>query len=86
VGDARVSIQQMVALVPRGGDPDEVRALAERRFGYARPVVGTGPELLEHYGRLRGDGVERVYTWFCDFAPPETLTEFGDEVVGPLSA
>jgi hypothetical protein len=26
-------------------------------------------------------GVERVYTWFCDFAPPETLAAFGAEVI-----
>ena len=31
-------------------------------------------------------GVERVYTWFCDFAAPETLAEFGDDVVTPLSS
>ena len=35
VGDARVSIQQMVALVARRGDREEVAALAQRRFGYA---------------------------------------------------
>jgi alkanesulfonate monooxygenase SsuD/methylene tetrahydromethanopterin reductase-like flavin-dependent oxidoreductase (luciferase family) len=85
VGDARVSIQQMAALVPRGADRDAVAALATRRFGYARPVIGTGAELLDHYGRLAEQGIERVYTWFCDFAPPETLTEFGEEVIARLS-
>jgi alkanesulfonate monooxygenase SsuD/methylene tetrahydromethanopterin reductase-like flavin-dependent oxidoreductase (luciferase family) len=86
VGDARVSIQQMVALIPRGGDRDEITALAKRRFGFSRPVIGTGPELVEHYGRLAEQGIERVYTWFCDFAPPETLAAFGEEVIGPLQA
>jgi alkanesulfonate monooxygenase SsuD/methylene tetrahydromethanopterin reductase-like flavin-dependent oxidoreductase (luciferase family) len=85
VGDARVSIQQMVALVPRGGDRERVTEVAERRFGYARPQIGTGPELLDHYGRLERRGIERVYTWFCDFAPPETLAEFGETVVAPLT-
>lgn len=84
VGGARASIQQMVALVGRGGDRDAVTALAMRRFGYARPVIGTGAELLEHYGRLAERGIERVYTWFCDFAPPETLAEFGEEVIARL--
>jgi alkanesulfonate monooxygenase SsuD/methylene tetrahydromethanopterin reductase-like flavin-dependent oxidoreductase (luciferase family) len=84
VGDARVSIQQMVALVGRGSDREAVAALAMRRFGYARPVIGTGAELLDHYGRLAERGIERVYTWFCDFAPPETLAEFGEEVIAPL--
>jgi alkanesulfonate monooxygenase SsuD/methylene tetrahydromethanopterin reductase-like flavin-dependent oxidoreductase (luciferase family) len=84
VGRARVSIQQTVALVPPGGDRDAVAALAQRRFGYSRPVVGTGRELVEHYGQLAERGVERVYTWFCDFAPPETLAAFGEEVIAPL--
>lgn len=81
VGDARVSIQQMVALIPRGGDRDAITALARRRFGFSRPVIGSGPELIEHYGRLADQGIERVYTWFCDFAPPETLAAFGEEVI-----
>ena len=81
VGDARVSIQQMVALIPRGGDRDEITAVAKRRFGFSRPVIGTGPELVEHYGRLAEQGIERVYTWFCDFAPPDTLAAFGEEVI-----
>jgi alkanesulfonate monooxygenase SsuD/methylene tetrahydromethanopterin reductase-like flavin-dependent oxidoreductase (luciferase family) len=85
IGDARVSIQQMTALVGRGADRDAVAALAMRRFGYARPVIGTGAELVHHYRRLAEKGIERVYTWFCDFAPPETLAEFGAEVITPLS-
>jgi alkanesulfonate monooxygenase SsuD/methylene tetrahydromethanopterin reductase-like flavin-dependent oxidoreductase (luciferase family) len=84
VGDARVSIQQMAALVGRGGDREAITALAKRRFGYARPVIGTAAELLDHYGRLAERGIERVYTWFCDFAPPETLAEFGEGVIAPL--
>jgi hypothetical protein len=74
----------MVALVGRGGDREAITALATRRFGYSRPVIGTGAELMDHYGRLAEQGIERVYTWFCDFAPPETLAEFGEEVIAPL--
>jgi len=81
VGGARVSIQQMVALLPRDGDRDAVAALATKRFGFSRPVIGTSAELVDHYGRLADRGVERVYTWFCDFAPPETLAEFGEDVI-----
>jgi hypothetical protein len=51
-----------------------------------KPVIGTGPELVDHFGRLGDRGVERVYAWFCDFAPPDTLAAFGAEVIGPLSA
>jgi alkanesulfonate monooxygenase SsuD/methylene tetrahydromethanopterin reductase-like flavin-dependent oxidoreductase (luciferase family) len=84
VGDARVSIQQMVAIVPRGGDREAITATAKRRFGFSRPVIGSGPELVEHYGRLAEQGIERVYTWFCDFAPPDTLAAFGEDVIAPL--
>jgi alkanesulfonate monooxygenase SsuD/methylene tetrahydromethanopterin reductase-like flavin-dependent oxidoreductase (luciferase family) len=84
IGDARVSVQQMVALIGRDADRDEVTALAQRRFGYARPTVGTASELVEHYHRLADRGVERVYAWFCDFAPTETLDEFGEDVIAAL--
>jgi hypothetical protein len=56
--------------------------MAERRYHYARPVVGTGPELLDHFGALAARGVERVYCWFADFAPPDTLAAFGESVIG----
>ena len=86
VGDARLSIQQMVAIVPRGaaGPRSDHRRSRTTRFGFSRPVIGSGAELVEHYGRLAEQGIERVYTWFCDFAPPETLAAFGDEVIAPL--
>jgi hypothetical protein len=80
-GTARVSIQEMVAYVPPGADRAAITELAMRRFSYARPVIGTGPELVEHFRRRAEQGVERSYVWFCDFAPPETLAGFGDEVI-----
>ena len=48
-------------------------------------MIGSGSELVEHYGRLAEQGIERVYTWFCDFAPPETIAAFGEEVIAPLN-
>jgi alkanesulfonate monooxygenase SsuD/methylene tetrahydromethanopterin reductase-like flavin-dependent oxidoreductase (luciferase family) len=84
VGDVRASIQQMVALVPRGADREAVAATAKRRFGWSRPTIGSASELVDHYGRLAERGIERVYTWFCDFAPEETLAEFGEGVIAPL--
>ena len=84
VGDARVSIQEMVAFIPHGGDREVITSTALRRFGYADPVVGSGPELVEHFARRAEAGIERVYTWHCDFAPPETLAAFGAEVIAPL--
>jgi alkanesulfonate monooxygenase SsuD/methylene tetrahydromethanopterin reductase-like flavin-dependent oxidoreductase (luciferase family) len=84
VGAARASIQHMVALVPRGADRDAVEEQVKRRFGWSRPVIGSAPELVEHYGRLAERGIDRVYTWFCDFAPPDTLAEFGEDVIAAM--
>ena len=84
VGDARVSIQQMVAYIPDEAQRAAVTEPALRRFGQSRPVVGTGPELVEHFAAMAAQGVERVYAWFCDFAPPDTLAGFGAEVIDPL--
>ena len=67
-------------LVPSEGQRAQIADLALRRFGRA-PVVGTTPELVDHFGSLVERRVERVYVWFCDFAPPETLTAFGEEVI-----
>ena len=83
-GAARVSIQQMVAFVGEGADRAAVEEQAQRRFGYATPLTGGASELVDAYARLAEEGVERVYTWFCDFAPPDTLTEFGETVIAPL--
>jgi len=84
VGDARVSIQEVVGLVPAGGDREALTAQVDRRFGFTSPAVGGGPELVDHFGALAMRGIERVYTWFGDFAPPETLAAFGEQVIAPL--
>ncbi len=83
-GSARVSIQQVFAFVPSEQRRKEVVAMAARRFGYANPVAGSGPELVDHFATLAARGVERVYAWFADFAAPETLIAFGDEVIAQL--
>jgi alkanesulfonate monooxygenase SsuD/methylene tetrahydromethanopterin reductase-like flavin-dependent oxidoreductase (luciferase family) len=84
VGDARVSIQQMVTFVPDGGDRAELDATAARRFGTMSGgrVTGTAGELVDHFASLRAQGVERVYVWLTDFAAPATLDAFGREVIG----
>ena len=84
VGDVRASSQEVVALIPRGADRDAVVARTKQRFGWARPVVGSASELVDHYGRVAEQGIERVYTWFSDFAAPETIAEFGENVITPL--
>jgi alkanesulfonate monooxygenase SsuD/methylene tetrahydromethanopterin reductase-like flavin-dependent oxidoreductase (luciferase family) len=86
-GDARVSVQTMVALVPDESRRDEVTALARRRFGRGGggmgldPTIGTAPELADHFAALHARGIDRFYVWFADFAPPATLAGFA-EVIG----
>jgi alkanesulfonate monooxygenase SsuD/methylene tetrahydromethanopterin reductase-like flavin-dependent oxidoreductase (luciferase family) len=82
-GHARCSLQAQVAFVGAGASRQEVDDLARRRF-WGSHVLGTAPELLEYFGGLADKGVERVYAWFTDFAPPETLSAFGEGVIGPL--
>ena len=83
-GAARVSVQQVVGFVHDEAQRDDVAASAQRRFGYAKPVIGTGAELVDHFGRLGDRGVERVYMWFADFASPDTLAAFGESVIAGL--
>jgi alkanesulfonate monooxygenase SsuD/methylene tetrahydromethanopterin reductase-like flavin-dependent oxidoreductase (luciferase family) len=85
-GSARCSLQVQVAFVPAEDRREEVTALALRRFGRMGPVIGTGSELVDYFGSLAERGVERVYVWFSDFAPPETLADFGENVVRRLGS
>ena len=87
-GAARVSVQLLVTLVTDERQRDDVVSLAERRFGSMSQgghLVGSAGELLPRLEALRDQGVERIYTWFTDFAAPETLHAFGREVVGALA-
>ena len=83
-GDARVSVQTMVALVPTEADRAAVTDTVVRRFGTSgmgRPVVvGTADELAAYFTAQRDRGVERHYVWFADFAPPETLHRFAEVI------
>jgi alkanesulfonate monooxygenase SsuD/methylene tetrahydromethanopterin reductase-like flavin-dependent oxidoreductase (luciferase family) len=83
VGDARLSVQQMVAFVGDGRRRAEIEATAARRFGTMGGglVMGEAARLVDHFGALQAQGVERCYVWFTDFAPVETLESFGAEVI-----
>jgi alkanesulfonate monooxygenase SsuD/methylene tetrahydromethanopterin reductase-like flavin-dependent oxidoreductase (luciferase family) len=82
-GSARVSIQQMVGFIRRDSDPDKVREVSAKRFGNLGSglICGDADELSGHFSHLSGQGVERFYVWFADFAAPESLREFGETVV-----
>ncbi|VAZ84954.1 F420-dependent hydroxymycolic acid dehydrogenase [Mycobacterium persicum] len=82
-GSARISVQQMVGFARAGADPDAVRQVSVRRFGYLGPglVCGNADELIEHFVGLAAHRVERFYVWFADFAAPDSLAEFGESVI-----
>ena len=84
VGNARPSIQEMVAFVPEGGDREEIVATALRRFSGTGHAMGTADELVEHFIARADSGIERTYVWTSDFAAPDTLTEFGETVIARL--
>ena len=82
-GSARVSIQQMIGFVRKDSDPAKVREVSARRFGNLGSglICGDADELSGHFSDLSGQGVERFYVWFADFAAPESLHEFGETVI-----
>ena len=82
-GDTRCSLQLQVAFVGSGASRQEVDDLARRRF-WGSHVLGAPGELVDYFGQLAERGVERMYAWFTDFAPEETLAAFGETVIGPL--
>lgn len=87
VGSARVSVQLLVTLITDERERDLVVDRALRRFGGMSQqghLVGTADELRPRLDALRDGGVERIYTWFTDFAVPETLSHFGQEIIAPL--
>ena len=83
-GRARVSVQLLITLITHERERDEVEALARRRFGGMSAeghLMGDAAEILPRLQALQAGGVERIYTWFTDFAPPATLEAFGREVI-----
>lgn len=86
VGSARPSIQHMVAFVADEADRARVTEIAQRRFRHVGSglVTGNAEELTAHFADLAARGVERFYVWFTDFAVPETLQAFGEQVIAPF--
>lgn len=84
VGGAKASVQQMLGFIPDESQRAEVSETAKRRFGYHTGdalLVGNSDEVTEAYRGFQERGMERVYVWFTDFASPETLAAFGEQVI-----
>lgn len=86
IGAARASVQQMVGFVADGADAEAVIDKARRRFGQLGPglICGRAEELIEYFAGLHRQGAQRFYVWFSDFAAPETVAEFGKQVISAL--
>ena len=84
-GDARVSVQTMVALVPTEAERAAVTETVARRFGSSglgesRSSSARPTSWRRTSASQRARGVERHYVWFADFAPPETLHRFAEVI------
>jgi alkanesulfonate monooxygenase SsuD/methylene tetrahydromethanopterin reductase-like flavin-dependent oxidoreductase (luciferase family) len=85
-GDARVSLQRAVGLAASDAERDEVRAMAEKRFGtWGELAVGTASEVADVLARDVERGIEGFVIQLHDFGQPETVQRFMTEVV-PLVA
>lgn len=88
IGDARVSTQLRVALLPDEASRDEVVATLRRRFGDTvmgtQALIGTADQLAERLHQEHERGIDRFSCWFTDFAPVDTIDRFG-EVIAELS-
>jgi alkanesulfonate monooxygenase SsuD/methylene tetrahydromethanopterin reductase-like flavin-dependent oxidoreductase (luciferase family) len=83
IGSAQVSVQVVVGLITDPARRHEVIHSVGARFGRHGDavLVGDGPEIAAHVDALARRAVERIYVWFADFAPPETIEAFGAEVI-----
>lgn len=81
-GRAKVSVQHPVGLASNAAELDEVRSIAERRFGAWGGLVTGTPEELVAALRLEVEaGVEMFIVQLTDFARTETIELFGREVI-----
>jgi len=86
VGTARVSVQQMIAFIPEESQRSEIVAKARALFAMygGGLIIGNGHELVDLFGAMSERGIERVYTWFADFAAVDTLAASGERVAALL--
>jgi alkanesulfonate monooxygenase SsuD/methylene tetrahydromethanopterin reductase-like flavin-dependent oxidoreductase (luciferase family) len=84
-GSARLSIQHPVGLAASSADREEVVAVAERRFGaWGGLLAGTPDEVAAALRAEVDQGAELFTIPFADFATPESLRLFAEEVLPAL--
>lgn len=86
-GDARVSVQHPIALVPDEPSRDEVLALAERRFGqWGGMIAGTANEVADALASEVERGAGGFVLQFTDFGTPDTVERFMRDVAPVVRA
>ena len=83
IGSAKASVQQMTGFIRHGDDAAAVTEKAQKRFGHfgSGLVCGDAGALANYFRTLEAQGAQRIYVWFADFAPPDTIAEFGETVI-----
>ena len=83
IGSAKASVQQMTGFIRHGDDAAAVTEKAQKRFGHfgSGLVCGDAGALANYFRSLEAQGAQRIYVWFADFAPPDTIAEFGETVI-----
>jgi alkanesulfonate monooxygenase SsuD/methylene tetrahydromethanopterin reductase-like flavin-dependent oxidoreductase (luciferase family) len=86
-GSARVSLQRPVGLASHAGEIDDVRDTTTRRFGaWGACVAGTPDLVAADLARDVDRGIEGFVVQLHDFARPETIRRFADEVIPAVRA
>ena len=81
VGDAKVSMQHMVAYIPSESERETVTTLAMKRFGRSHPAIGTASELIDQAFPTRATALSR---WLGN-ADGSRLAFRGLAMIDPLS-
>ena len=86
-GTARVSVQHPIGLAAAKTEVEEVRSVAQRRFGgWGGLVCGTPEAVAEVLSREAAQGVEMFIVQLSDFGDPTTIRRFAREVIPAVEA
>lgn len=82
IGDARVSVQHPVAIIVDESNRNAVEEAVTRRFrGWGGTLCGTPSEVADALSAEAALGVERFVIQLWDFATPEAIEAFSEEVI-----
>ena len=85
-GNARISVQHILAIAPTAADREEATRVADKRFGFwgGGILAGTPDEIIEALQGEQKLGAERFIFRFHDFGSPESYRLFTEEIAPAL--